>query len=120
MTSKEELDMTREKVKNERGTVALIKYGENIWKKPFRIGLGCILYLGLRMVIGPEIDFHVEKITNAWQILDDVGACGSLLFGVAGGIPYAIMYSKRKSCEKDLREAESELEKISEEYKVVK
>jgi hypothetical protein len=109
--------MQRKKLKMK--AVALAKYSENIWKKPFKIGLIGAAYLGLRTIIGPEIDFHVEKITNAWQILDGVGACASLLFGVAGGIPYAIMYANRKSCEKDLKNAESELEKISEEYKLL-
>jgi hypothetical protein len=121
------LNESLKEINSNKGSLEFSKDCEKIYKTIFKIGLGGIAYLGLRTIIGPEIDWYSKNITNAWQILDSLGISISALYGGAGGLSYGVSYLARKSDERDLNKlkdnlkergmSESELERLAEEYK---
>lgn len=115
MITQEDLDKAEKIVRGERGYVALIKYKEKEFKKCFGIGLGVAGYLGVRKFIGPEIDLNLISPTIL-QVLDSCAVFGSVALSVVCGPAYGIYHLIRKKSEKDLKNAESKLEKLSGAY----
>jgi len=116
MTTQKELYEAEEKVRSERGVLALTKDREKEFKKYFKIGLGAGAYLGLRTLVGPEIDLNIIS-PDIWQVLDTAAVIGSVFGGGFCGLTYGVTYLIRKRDEKDLKNAESKLAEISKEYK---
>jgi len=116
MATKEDLDKARDNFEKEKSCLEFSKDAEKIYKNIFKVGVGGLAYLGFRTFIGPELDLNNPEISNAWQFFDAVGMILSYVGGLAGGLSYLWSYAGRKSAEKDYRKAESELEKLSEDY----
>jgi hypothetical protein len=115
MITQKELYEAEEKVRSERGVLALTKDREKEFKKYFKIGLGTTAYLGLRTFVGPEMDLNIIS-PDIWQFLDSCAVVGSAFGGGFCGLAYGVTYLIRKRDEKDLKNAESKLAKLSKEY----
>jgi hypothetical protein len=113
MTKQMDLKEAREKVESEKGCLEFSKDAEDIYKTIFKIGLGGFSYLGLRTFIGPELDSLTREAMTPLQIIDVSVAALSGIYGVCGGLAYGLMHLARRGDEKDLKNAESELEKFT-------
>jgi hypothetical protein len=121
------LNESLKEINSNEGSLKFSKDCENLYKTIFKIGLGGIIYLGVRSFVGPELDVYSKEITNALQAFDTTGAMITSIFGFTGGLSYGVSYLARKSDERDLNKlknglkergiSESELEKLSENYK---
>lgn len=111
MAKQDELEKAIENVNGWKQTLETSQDAKKVGRILSKVGLGSLTYLGLRSFIGPEIDIYANEFTPL-NGLDCVGIVLSV-YGLVGGIIYGAMHLQKKSDEKDLKEAESELEKLS-------
>jgi hypothetical protein len=116
MTNQQDLKNASEEIEHEREALETSRDGERASKIFFKAGLVGLAYLGVRSLIGPELDLYAKEIHSTLQAIDVNAAVYSFLGVVAGGIGYGLSYLSRKENERDLKNAESELENLTEDY----
>jgi hypothetical protein len=113
MEDKIKLEKIKEEVNIMKGSLDNSRDAENLYKTIFKIGLGGFSYLGLRTFIGPELDLLTREAMTPLQIIDVSVATLSAIYGVCGGLAYGLMHLGRKGDERDLKNSELKLEKLS-------
>ena len=117
MATQKELNNAKEKFEKDKNCLEFNKDNEDIYKNIFKIGLAGLVYLGVRNIMGPEINFTNEPITTPLQFFDTIGMALSYMGGLIGGLSYGLTHLDKRSSEKNLKNSKSELEKLSEDYK---
>ncbi len=116
MTTKQDLREAEEKVDAHNKVFEEYRNSLKLSKEFFKVGLGCVAYLGLRFYFGPEIDSVLGENSIITVVPDTLGMVGS--YGcLISGISSLTLIPQEKEKERNLRYAQSELEVLSENYK---